>query len=491
MNVSRGICNNGRFHTSSTTFRIDVIPRLENGQTNGRSYVQAAHQLGYTQLQDCHVTRIYFLQGKLTEDEANRIASEVLADPVTEEWLLVNELQFNDELLHPFILTINHFIDATLDPGVTDPPAENLVKAAHLLGITGLERAATGHRFLLTGDIDTATLHPMAAEIFANPVVQRFTLDKAIEPPFFPYQGIDDTIDIIPVRDADDEQLLAISKERRLALDLAEMQAVQAYYQQEEREPTDVELEMIAQTWSEHCVHKTFRAKIDYTGPDGKTETIDGLLKTYLRAATDEINKPWVYSAFVDNAGIVKFDDTYDLAFKAETHNHPSALDPFGGANTGVGGVVRDILGVGARPIANTDVLCFGPPDMAHDDLPTNVMHPARIADGVIAGIEDYGNKMGIPTVNGSIHYHPGYTANPLVYCGCLGILPHGSHVTEPRRRRSHCGDWRSYGTGRSTRGDVLQHGNGCGDERDCGNGRSDRPSHHGKTGAGSGLACP
>ncbi|MCZ7669491.1 MAG: AIR synthase related protein [Chloroflexi bacterium] len=194
-----------------------------------------------------------------------------------------------------------------------------------------------------------------------------------------------------------------------------------------------MELEMIAQTWSEHCVHKTFRAKIEYTGPDGKTETIDGILNTYLRAATEQINKPWVYSAFVDNAGIVRFDDSYDLAFKAETHNHPSALDPFGGANTGIGGVVRDILGVSARPIANTDVLCFGLPDMPHDDLPTNVLHPARIADGVIAGIEDYGNKMGIPTVNGSIHYHPGYTANPLVYCGCLGILPHGSHVTEPQ----------------------------------------------------------
>ncbi len=421
---------------SPTVYRIDVVPRLENGQTNGRSYVQAAHQLGYTQLKDCHVARLYFLEGSITEAEAKRLAAEVLADPVTEEWSIVNSQlsMVNAPLtINNLQLTIDNFIEATLDPGVTDPPAENLIKAAKLLGINGLERAATGNRFFITGKIEPSLLHQIAAEIFANPVVQRFTIDKTIEPPFFPYQGIDDTIDIIPVRKADDEQLLAISKERRLALDLAEMQAVQAYYQKEAREPTDVELEMIAQTWSEHCVHKTFRAKIDYTGPDGEKETIDGILKTYLRAATEEINKPWVHSAFVDNAGIVKFDDTYDLAFKAETHNHPSALDPFGGANTGVGGVVRDILGVSARPIANTDVLCFGLPDMDHDDLPTNVMHPARIADGVIAGIEDYGNKMGIPTVNGSIHYHPGYTANPLVYCGCLGILPRDAHVTEPQ----------------------------------------------------------
>ena len=250
------------------------------------------------------------------------------------------------------------------------------------------------------------------------------------------------------------------------------MQAIQAYYRQEGREPTDVELETLAQTWSEHCVHKTFRAVIEYTelggdittnkttnsgtvanittnpsgtvtsdgGAEGETAEgglrtirIDGLLKTYIRAATEKVNKPWVRSAFVDNAGIVQFDDQYDLAFKVETHNHPSALEPFGGANTGVGGVVRDVIGVSARPIANTDVLCFGPQDLPFESLPAGVLHPRRIASGVIAGIEDYGNKMGIPTVNGAFFYDPGYTANPLVFCGCLGILPHGSHPTTPQ----------------------------------------------------------
>ncbi|MCA9957939.1 MAG: hypothetical protein KC443_02830, partial [Anaerolineales bacterium] len=231
-------------------------------------------------------------------------------------------------------------------------------------------RAATGQRYYLSGQIDEATHHALANEIFANPVIQRFALNEAITPPFFPYQGTDDTVESIPLRHVNDGELLSISQERRLSLDLAEMQAIRAYFQAEQRDPTDVELEMLAQTWSEHCGHKTFKALIEYTGPDGQVEMVDGILNQYIRAATEQINKPWVHSAFVDNAGIIAFDDQFDLAFKVETHNHPSALEPFGGANTGVGGVVRDVLGVSARPIANTDVLCFGPPDMAHNDLP-------------------------------------------------------------------------------------------------------------------------
>ncbi|MEZ4646345.1 MAG: phosphoribosylformylglycinamidine synthase subunit PurL [Chloroflexota bacterium] len=406
------------------TFFIEVMPRRQQGDEtgNGRSYLHAAHQLSYTQLADCHATRLYFLQGHLTAAAAQRLAAELLADPITEEFTIHDAPAITQHA--PFT------IDVTLLPGVTDPPAANLLRAAHLLGIDGLHRAATGQRYYLSGQIDEATHHALANEIFANPVIQRFALNEAITPPFFPYQGTDDTVESIPLRHVSDGELLSISQERRLSLDLAEMQAIRAYFQAEQRDPTDVELEMLAQTWSEHCGHKTFKALIEYTGPDGQVEMVDGILNQYIRAATEQINKPWVHSAFVDNAGIIAFDDQFDLAFKVETHNHPSALEPFGGANTGVGGVVRDVLGVSARPIANTDVLCFGPPDMAHNDLPTGVLHPARIADGVIHGIEDYGNKMGIPTVNGAIQYHPGYTANPLVFCGCLGILPHNTHPT-------------------------------------------------------------
>ncbi len=412
----------------ATTYRIQISPKTA---TNHAKLVHAAHQLGLTGLTTCHASRLIFLQGNLVEADATRLAHELLTDPVTEQFT-INNL--------PFTIPHLHFtIETTLLPGVTDPPAENLHRAAELMGISGLERVATGQRFELTGELSEGDKQRLATELLANPVIQRFAIGRPISPPFFAYQEGDGFVEMIALRDADDDALLAISQERRLALNLEEMQAVRAYYQKEGRDATDVELEMIAQTWSEHCVHKTFKAIIDYEGPlpgqasGTERQRIDGLLNSYIRAATEKVNKPWVRSAFVDNAGIVAFDDQFDLAFKVETHNHPSALEPFGGANTGVGGVVRDVLGVSARPIANTDVLCFGPPDLPQKSLPAGVLHPRRIADGVIHGIEDYGNKMGIPTVNGSIHYHAGYTANPLVYCGCLGILPRGSHVTEPQ----------------------------------------------------------
>lgn len=415
-----------------SVYRILITPKQENGRT----YIQTAHQLGITGLTACRASRLIFLQGELSKADVEQIVETLLVDPVTEQSTINNQhlTVNNQQPTSQFTIHNSPFtIETTLHPGVTDPPAENLVRAAHRLGITGLQAAATGHHFALSGELSEVDLHRLATEVFANPVIQHTAVNHPIAPPFIPVQAVNDTVEIIPIRDADDAQLTAVSQQRRLALDLAEMQAIRGWFRREGRDPSDVELEMLAQTWSEHCVHKTFKAVIEYTGPDGETETIDGLLKTYIRAATEKVNKPWVRSAFVDNAGIVAFDEQFDLAFKVETHNHPSALEPFGGANTGVGGVVRDVLGVSARPIANTDVLCFGPPDLPADQLPDGVLHPARVADGVVAGIEDYGNKMGIPTVNGAIVYHPGYTANPLVYCGCLGILPHGSHPTEPQ----------------------------------------------------------
>ena len=209
------------------------------------------------------------------------------------------------------------------------------------------------------------------------------------------------------------------------------MRAIQRYFDDIGRSPSDAELETLAQTWSEHCVHKTFRAAIELThiAADGRRTVSrhDGLLAA-LREVTEELDPWWLRSAFVDDAGIVAFDDRFDLAFKVETHNHPSALEPFGGANTGVGGVVRDILGVSARPIACTNVLCFGPIDLPDERLLTGVLHPRRIRDGVVAGIADYGNKLGLPTVNGAVVYDEGYIGNPLVYCGALGLLVNGSH---------------------------------------------------------------
>jgi phosphoribosylformylglycinamidine synthase II len=223
----------------------------------------------------------------------------------------------------------------------------------------------------------------------------------------------------VNTKGASDIQLAEIAEELGLCLSLAEMKAIQGFFARVKRNPTDVELQTIAQTWSEHCYHKTFKGKIRL--PDRE---IDSLFKTYIARATKELKPRWCFSVFEDNAGIVTFDKGYGIAAKVETHNHPSAVEPFGGAATGVGGVIRDILGVWADPIACTDVLGFGPLNYDYGKLAPGVKHPKYVYMGVTAGIGAYGNNLGIPTVNGAIYFDESYTGNVTVYCGCIGILP-------------------------------------------------------------------
>ena len=223
----------------------------------------------------------------------------------------------------------------------------------------------------------------------------------------------------VALAEANEQQLAEASDELALGLSLEELKSIRGYFIREGRNPTDVELQTISQTWSEHCYHKTFKGKIVFDGKE-----IDSLFKTYIAKATKQINPPWCFSVFEDNAGIVRFDKGYGIAAKVETHNHPSAVEPFGGAATGVGGVIRDILGVWADPIACTDVLGFGPLDYDYNKLPAGVKHPKYVYMGVTAGISAYGNNMGIPTVNGAIYFDESYTGNVTVYCGCIGILP-------------------------------------------------------------------
>ncbi len=223
----------------------------------------------------------------------------------------------------------------------------------------------------------------------------------------------------INLQEASDNQLTEISDELGLCLSIQEMKTVQAYFKKQNRNPTDVELQTIGQTWSEHCYHKTFKGKVCL--PD---KEINSLFKTYIAKATKDLNPKWCFSVFEDNAGIVTFDKNYGIAAKVETHNHPSAVEPFGGAATGVGGVIRDILGVWADPIACTDVLGFGPLNYDYNKLAAGVKHPKYVYMGVTAGISAYGNNMGIPTVNGAIYFDESYTGNVTVYCGCIGLLP-------------------------------------------------------------------
>jgi len=228
----------------------------------------------------------------------------------------------------------------------------------------------------------------------------------------------------IDLKGADDKQLIQISRELGIALNLKEMKLIQNYFSRKNRNPTDVELQTIGQTWSEHCYHKTFKG--DITTADGE---IRSLFKTYIAKATQELDPSWCVSVFEDNAGIIEFEGNQVIAAKVETHNHPSAIEPFGGAATGTGGVIRDILGVWADPIACTDVLCFGPLDYDYGRLPPGTKHPKYVYRGVVAGIGHYGNNMGIPTVNGAIHFDESYAGNVVVYCGCVGILPKNKFV--------------------------------------------------------------
>lgn len=234
------------------------------------------------------------------------------------------------------------------------------------------------------------------------------------------------TIEILSLTD---KQLIELSRKNVLSLSLEEMKEVQKYFKKLKRNPTDVEIETIAQTWSEHCKHKTLTGIIEYTEEKGGKKhkrVYNNLLKETIFEATVELNKKWCLSVFKDNAGIIEFDAKNGVAFKVETHNHPSALEPYGGAATGIGGVIRDILGVGlgAKPLANTDVFCFGDPNTKASKVPEGMHHPKRIAKGVVSGVRDYGNRMGIPTVNGAVYFDDGYMANPLVYCGTMGVIP-------------------------------------------------------------------
>jgi phosphoribosylformylglycinamidine synthase II len=399
------------------TLRIDVTA---TDDPDGSRVCAAAPHVGVEGLSECRVSRVFHLDGDLSDDHIVRLCSEVLVDPVVDTHTIGDASKPRGRV-----------VEVAPMAGVTDADARELERAAAQLGLPAV-RVSTARRYDLIGDLDDHDVALLAGRLLANDTIER-TAEGELPPVFADEARVDARVDDVVLEGLSDDELEQLSRDRVLSLDVNEMRAIQSHFAAEGRPPRDAELETLAQTWSEHCVHKTFRARIEltHTAADGTTSITeyDGLLPA-LREVTEELDPWWLRSAFVDDAGIIAFDDELDLAFKVETHNHPSALEPFGGANTGVGGVVRDILGVSARPIACTDVLCFGPSDLPDSDLPTGVLHPRRIRDGVVAGVADYGNKLGLPTVNGAVIYHEGYVGNPLVYCGALGLLPHGSHPT-------------------------------------------------------------
>jgi phosphoribosylformylglycinamidine synthase subunit PurSL len=315
--------------------------------------------------------------------------------------------------------------EITFHPGVTDSAATTLLHAADQLGVP-VKAAATGRRVEFARGCPPSVGEHVVRRLVANEVIERWSAG-VVEAVLVAGGRADGTASVVRIRACDEEGLAAVGRQRALALDPAELVAIQAHFEAEGRDPTDVELETLAQTWSEHCSHKTFRAAL--TTDDGVDRPP---LLTMLRRCTEQIDATFVCSAFVGNAGIVAFGEDTTIAVKAETHNHPSAVEPFGGANTGVGGVIRDVLGAAHRPIAVTDVLCFGPAATPLGDVPDGALHPLRIREGVIDGIADYGNKIGLPTVAGAVLYDAGYTTNPLVFAGCIGVAPAGIHHDGP-----------------------------------------------------------
>ncbi len=383
--------------------------------------------------------RRYAVSGELDQATVERVA-HLLADPVLSqaETFALDQIAPND--------LGDWAIDIAYRSGVTDNEGESARLGAERAGIAGVQRVRTVQRVYVQGNVDHAAVETLTRELLANELVEATLVSRPgdVAPSVQFYHSLiapptpqPPRIATVALRTADDTELQRISREGVLALDLHEMQAIQAYFRTLDRDPSDGELETLAQTWSEHCSHKTFKARILYreTGRRAANDptipsSINGLLKTFFITETERINPPWLLSAFVDNAGIMAFGDNDAVSIKVETHNHPSALEPFGGANTGVGGVVRDILGVGGQPIANLDVLCFGPQDLPHDQLADGVLHPERIAHGVVAGVRDYGNKLGVPTVAGAVLYDEGYTYNPLVFCGTVGLAKRDQHTT-------------------------------------------------------------
>jgi len=397
-------------------WRYEVFGREGISDVHGDGVLAEIRQLGIESVEAVQSMRVYLIEAELVSGDAERVAEELLSDAVSEQYYIGRSGA-------PTGLAKATLIEVHLRSGVTDPVAESVVAAMADMGLKA-DSVRTARKYVLLGQINRRQIDEITRRILANDCIEECVFGDEAEPPSRCLKPYELNIAHVPIRELDEAELLAVSKEKDLFLNSAEMQTIRRHYEKLDREPTDVELETIAQTWSEHCVHKTLKSAIDME-VNGQTYHFDNLLKETVFRATKELDKKWCISVFADNSGVVEFDEETAICFKVETHNHPSALDPYGGAATGIGGVIRDPMGtgLGARPIANTDIFCFGEPDKEHDEIPKGVLHPRRIMRGVVAGVRDYGNRMGIPTVNGAIYFDDRYMANPLVFCGNIGIM--------------------------------------------------------------------
>lgn len=415
---------------SRRTFLIEIAPREGLPDPEGEEVARSLREFGLLSVDTVRASRLYEVEGALGVDECERAAREVFSDPIVERFE-VREVRSPGPPLaaepapRPPLLTLT----VLRRPGVMDPVVASALKALRDEGFGDrVSRVRTARRYRISGSLSPSERETAERRVLANPLIEDVLEGDLPLPP---------VVEPRPVRPARVEVPLADlerrSREEGLALSPLEVEAIAAHYRAAGRSPTDVELETIAQTWSEHCKHKTVAGPVLYEGPLGDALAPRGvrrygnlLRETIVRATRELERSDFCLSVFADNAGVVALDPALGVCMKVETHNHPSALEPYGGAGTGVGGVIRDILGtgLGAKPIANTDVFCFGPPDLPRERVPEGALHPLKVLRGVVAGVRDYGNRMGIPTVSGALFFDERYVGNPLVFCGTVGLIP-------------------------------------------------------------------
>jgi phosphoribosylformylglycinamidine synthase len=421
--------------------RIEIAPRPDSRDPLGEEVRHRIRELLGIDVERVRVSDVYRIDARLGGDEPTRVLREFV-NPVSQ----TGALERLEQQPFDFIVAVGY------KPGVTDPIGKSArVAIEDTLGRELGERAAVYcSRLYALSAVDRAQTERIATQLLANPVIQTTQIQsheewrRAPADVTVPHVADHATPAAEPVDlSVSDEQLMRISRDGLLALELVEMRAIRDHFEQSAGDPrrtklglganpTDVELECVAQTWSEHCKHKIFNATIRYTEPGQAVEEIRSLFDRYIRRTTEEIDqqlesqgRSWLVSVFHDNAGVVAFDDQLHLVFKVETHNSPSALDPYGGAITGIVGVNRDPFGtgIGAELLVNVWGYCFASP-FHEGPLPRGLLHPRRIRDGVHQGVIDGGNQSGIPYGRGWELFDGRYLGKPLVFCGTVGALP-------------------------------------------------------------------
>ncbi len=352
---------------------------------------------GFLNLRNLFIEKVFRLEG-IDQQQALRL-TPLLCHPMTENISPQSALKREN----------GPILEVGYQRAVTDPELFSILRSARSLGVEDLIWVRIAHRYQFQG-IDHETAEQIVTRYLYNPQVQVIITSGEIWDTLRP-QGESGPVEKMTLEGLNPDGLLRISRDRRLFLDVDQMTALQSISQKMKRSLTDAELEMFAQTWSDHCFHTTWKSL--------------GLLQL-LWDTTNQINHPLVISVFEDNAGAMTFYDGWAITIKGETHNSPSAISPYGGIMTKHGGVIRDTLGCGqgAWPIGGSTVMGLGNPRMAWSDVPRGALHPKTILVESIRGTADYNNPMGIPMMFPVYRFHNGYTGKCFALGHSVGLIP-------------------------------------------------------------------